>query len=57
MFACNGILLIMKAPEGVKLVKEKYSSCCKNIVGSSEKLHLGNLDAKRLGHKDYVQVM
>ena len=52
MFACNGILLIMKAPEGETFVTRKITRAVAKIsLGLQEKLHLGNLDAKEIGSR------
>jgi GDPmannose 4,6-dehydratase len=61
MFACNGILFNHESPvRGETFVTRKITRAASKIaLGLQEKLHLGNLDAKRdWGHaKDYVQMM
>lgn len=61
MFACNGILFNHESPlRGETFVTRKITRGVSEIVmGLSEKLYLGNLDAKRdWGHaKDYVKAM
>ncbi|MGC9343265.1 MAG: GDP-mannose 4,6-dehydratase [Bacteroidales bacterium] len=61
MFACNGILFNHESPlRGETFVTRKITRGVSEIVmGLSEKLFLGNLDAKRdWGHaKDYVKAM
>jgi GDPmannose 4,6-dehydratase len=61
MFACNGILFNHESPlRGETFVTRKITRGVSEIVmGLSDKLYLGNLDAKRdWGHaKDYVKAM
>jgi GDPmannose 4,6-dehydratase len=61
MFACNGILFNHESPvRGETFVTRKITRATSKIVkGLQEKVHLGNLDAKRdWGHaKDYVRMM
>ena len=61
MFACNGILFNHESPRrGETFVTRKITRAVARIaLGLQEKIHLGNLDAKRdWGHaKDYVLVM
>jgi len=61
MFACNGILFNHESPvRGETFVTRKITRAASKIVlGLQDKLHLGNLDAKRdWGHaKDYVRMM
>ena len=61
IFACNGILFNHESPmRGETFVTKKIvKSLCKIKMGSTEKLYLGNLYAKRdWGHaKDYVFAM
>jgi len=61
MFACNGILFNHESPvRGETFVTRKITRAASKIaLGLQEKLHLGNLDAKRdWGHaKDYVRMM
>jgi GDPmannose 4,6-dehydratase len=61
MFACNGILFNHESPlRGETFVTRKITRAVSRIaLGLQQKLHLGNLDAKRdWGHaKDYVDAM
>ena len=61
MFACNGILFNHESPiRGETFVTRKITrAAAKMSLGLQEKLHIGNLDAKRdWGHaKDYVEAM
>ena len=61
MFACNGILFNHESPvRGETFVTRKITRAASKIaLGLQEKLHLGNLDARRdWGHaKDYVRMM
>ncbi len=61
MFACNGILFNHESPiRGETFVTRKITrATAKMSLGLQEKLHIGNLDAKRdWGHaKDYVEAM
>ncbi len=61
IFACNGILFNHESPvRGETFVTRKITRATSRIVqGTQDKLHLGNLDAKRdWGHaKDYVRMM
>ena len=61
LFACNGILFNHESPlRGETFVTRKITRAVSKIaIGLQEKLHLGNLDAKRdWGHaKDYVRMM
>ena len=61
LFACNGILFNHESPiRGETFVTRKITRAVSKIaLGLQEKVHLGNLDAKRdWGHaKDYVRVM
>ena len=61
MFACNGILFNHESPvRGETFVTRKITRAASKIaLGLQERLHLGNLDAKRdWGHaKDYVRMM
>ena len=61
MYACNGILFNHESPiRGETFVTRKITRATSRIVlGLQEKMHLGNLDAKRdWGHaKDYVRMM
>jgi GDPmannose 4,6-dehydratase len=61
MFACNGILFNHESPvRGETFVTRKITRAASKIaLGLQDKLHLGNLDAKRdWGHaKDYVRMM
>ncbi|WDF62507.1 GDP-mannose 4,6-dehydratase [Flavobacterium sp. KACC 22763] len=61
MFACNGILFNHESPRrGETFVTRKITRATVRIaLGLQNKLHLGNLDAKRdWGHaKDYVRMM
>ena len=61
MFACNGILFNHESPlRGETFVTRKITrSVAKIVLGLQDKVHLGNLDAKRdWGHaKDYVEAM
>ena len=61
IFACNGILFNHESPmRGETFVTKKIvKSLCRIKLGSTEKLYLGNLYAKRdWGHaKDYVLAM
>lgn len=61
MFACNGILFNHESPlRGETFVTRKITRAAARIaLGLQDKLHLGNLDAKRdWGHaKDYVRMM
>ena len=61
MFACNGILFNHESPvRGETFVTRKITRAVSKIaLGLQDKLHLGNLDAKRdWGHaKDYVRMM
>jgi len=61
MFACNGILFNHESPlRGETFVTRKITRAASRIaLGLQDKLHLGNLDAKRdWGHaKDYVRMM
>ena len=61
IFACNGILFNHESPlRGETFVTRKITrAACKIALGLQEKLHLGNLNAKRdWGHaKDYVRFM
>ena len=61
MFAANGILFNHESPlRGETFVTRKITrAVCRIALGLQEKLHLGNLDAKRdWGHaKDYVKMM
>jgi len=61
IFACNGILFNHESPRrGETFVTRKITRAVARIkYGLQEKLHLGNLDAKRdWGHaKDYVEAM
>lgn len=59
MFACNGILFNHESPtRGETFVTRKITRALARIkLGIAEKLHLGNIDAKRdWGHaKDYIE--
>ena len=61
IFACNGILFNHESPmRGETFVTKKIvKSLCRIKLGSTDKLYLGNLYAKRdWGHaKDYVLAM
>jgi len=61
MFACNGILFNHESPlRGETFVTRKITRAVSKIaLGLQDKVHLGNLDAKRdWGHaKDYVKMM
>ena len=61
IFACNGILFNHESPiRGETFVTRKITRAVSKIaLGFQDKVHLGNLDAKRdWGHaKDYVKVM
>ena len=61
MYACNGILFNHESPlRGETFVTRKITRAAAKIsLGLQDKLHLGNLDAKRdWGHaKDYVEAM
>ncbi|QDW26914.1 GDP-mannose 4,6-dehydratase [Pedobacter sp. KBS0701] len=61
MFACNGILFNHESPlRGETFVTRKITrGTAKIALGMQDKLHLGNLDARRdWGHaKDYVEAM
>lgn len=61
MFACNGILFNHESPlRGETFVTRKITRAVARIGrGTQQKLHLGNLDAKRdWGHaRDYVEAM
>lgn len=61
MYACNGILFNHESPvRGETFVTRKITRATAKIaLGLQEKMHLGNLDAKRdWGHaKDYVEAM
>lgn len=61
MYACNGILFNHESPlRGETFVTRKITRAVSRIaLGMQEKIHLGNLDAKRdWGHaKDYVEAM
>ena len=61
IFACNGILFNHESPvRGETFVTRKITRAASKIaLGLQDKLHLGNLDAKRdWGHaKDYVRMM
>jgi GDPmannose 4,6-dehydratase len=61
MFACNGILFNHESPvRGETFVTRKITRAASKIaLGLQDRLHLGNLDAKRdWGHaKDYVKMM
>tara|TARA_B100001059_G_scaffold95104_1_gene94345 strand:+ start:34828 stop:35922 length:1095 start_codon:yes stop_codon:yes gene_type:complete len=61
MFACNGILFNHESPiRGETFVTRKITMGVSKIaLGFQDKVHLGNLDAKRdWGHaKDYVRMM
>lgn len=61
MFACNGILFNHESPlRGETFVTRKITRAVARIaLGLQDKIHLGNLDAKRdWGHaKDYVEAM
>ncbi len=61
IYACNGILFNHESPlRGETFVTRKITRATSRIaLGLQEKLHLGNLDAKRdWGHaKDYVEAM
>jgi len=61
MFACNGILFNHESPlRGETFVTRKITRGVAQIaLGQSDKIYLGNLDAKRdWGHaKDYVEAM
>lgn len=61
LFACNGILFNHESPlRGETFVTRKITlAACRQKIGSSEILELGNLDAKRdWGYaKDYVEAM
>ncbi|MFN3785544.1 MAG: GDP-mannose 4,6-dehydratase [Thiothrix sp.] len=61
MFACNGILFNHESPlRGETFVTRKITRAASRIaLGLQDKLHLGNLSAKRdWGHaKDYVEMM
>ena len=61
MFACNGILFNHESPlRGETFVTRKITRAVARIaLGLQEKLHLGNMDAKRdWGHaRDYVEAM
>ena len=61
VFACNGILFNHESPiRGETFVTRKITRAVSKIaLGLQEKVHLGNLDAKRdWGHaKDYVRMM
>lgn len=61
IFACNGILFNHESPvRGETFVTRKITRAASKIaLGLQDKLHLGNLDAKRdWGHaKDYVKMM
>jgi GDPmannose 4,6-dehydratase len=61
MFACNGILFNHESPlRGETFVTRKITrGVAQMALGLADKLHMGNLDAKRdWGHaKDYVEAM
>lgn len=61
MYACNGILFNHESPlRGETFVTRKITrAVAKMSLGLQDKLHMGNLDAKRdWGHaKDYVEAM
>jgi GDPmannose 4,6-dehydratase len=61
MFACNGILFNHESPvRGETFVTRKITRAASKIaLNLQDKLHLGNLDAKRdWGHaKDYIKMM
>lgn len=61
MFACNGILFNHESPlRGETFVTRKITrGVAKIALGMQDKIHMGNLDAKRdWGHaKDYVEAM
>ena len=61
LFACNGILFNHESPiRGETFVTRKITRAVSKIaLGMQDKIHLGNLDAKRdWGHaKDYVRMM
>ena len=61
LFACNGILFNHESPlRGETFVTRKITRAVSKIaLGLQDKIHLGNLDAKRdWGHaKDYVRMM
>ena len=61
IFACNGILFNHESPlRGETFVTKKIvKGLCDIVMGKSEKLYLGNLNASRdWGHaKDYVEAM
>ena len=61
LFACNGILFNHESPlRGETFVTRKITRAVSKIaLGLQEKVHLGNLDAKRdWGHaKDYVRMI
>ncbi len=61
MFACNGILFNHESPlRGETFVTRKITrGVAKIALGLQDKIHMGNLDAKRdWGHaKDYVEAM
>ena len=61
MYACSGILFNHESPlRGIEFVTRKVTHGVAKIkLGLSDKLHLGNIDAKRdWGHaKDYVKAM
>ncbi|MGY0425851.1 MAG: GDP-mannose 4,6-dehydratase [Polaribacter sp.] len=61
LFACNGILFNHESPiRGETFVTRKITRAVSKIaLGLQDKVHLGNLDAKRdWGHaKDYVRMM
>lgn len=61
MYACNGILFNHESPlRGETFVTRKITRATARIaLGLQDKIHLGNLDAKRdWGHaKDYVEAM
>ena len=61
MYACNGILFNHESPvRGETFVTRKITRATSKIAkGLQDKIHLGNLDAKRdWGHaKDYVRMM
>lgn len=61
MYACNGILFNHESPlRGETFVTRKITrGVAKIALGLTDKIHLGNLDAKRdWGHaKDYVEAM
>ena len=61
MFACNGILFNHESPvRGETFVNRKITRAASKIaLGLQDKLHLGNLNARRdWGHaKDYVRMM